>query len=129
MTTQEKIKLRNKARADFEGKEYRCEIIFDVSFNFLDSGEIYFTLFNENMDNIYGFAHGHYDRTLKQCSKPFPKDGFSIYLNDELIFAGVNFLCRYISSHHECNFSCDLEEYPEVTVQQIKDEAKRILEL
>ena len=132
MTTAEKIQLRDKARADFEGKIYKGEFIFETGFNVLDSGEVHFTLFDENINNIYSFAHGHYDRALKQCSKPFPKDGFSIRLDDNK--TEIYNLASYVAKSNNCKWSETPDEpiyeaFTEVTIQELKDEAKRILEL
>lgn len=132
MTTAEKIQLRDKARRDFEGKLYKGKLIFEVGFNVLDSGEVHFTIFDENMCNIYSFAQGHYDRTLKQCTKPFPKDGFSIRLDDNR--AEIYNLASYVAKSNNCKWSETPDEpiheaFPQVTIQELKDEAKRILEL
>ena len=142
MTTKEKIQLRDKARADFEGKLYKGKLIYEASIVFKNSdkgGAFCSTQINLiGFDNklIYDFDDYLYNNTLTQCSKPFPRDGFSIRLKDNEVYSGIYYLSKYVSIHLKCGMSVLNENvntektlYTEVTLQQIKDEAKRILEL
>ena len=134
MTTQEKIALRDKSRKDFEGKIYKNNFIFEISISIFDSGEVHIVLFNVHMDRIYNFNVSQYDKILSQCEKPFPKEGFSIRLKDDEIFKGMYNLCKYISLHLGCSMSVLNENvntektlYPEVTLEEVKKEAIRII--
>ncbi len=136
MTLQEKIKLRDKARAEFEGKEYDGKLIFEVVFGIseYDSESIRFTLFDQYDNDILEFIDYNYDKVLKKCVKPFPKDGF--YINDRN--GKYKHLASYVCRSLGCQYNHLIEhnidsgyfiKLPEVTIQELKEEAKRIIEL
>lgn len=135
MTTQEKIALRNKARRDFEGRTYEGDLICQVLVSELKvSNTILIEFLNFESRYLNNFTLEDYDKVLSQCEKPFPKDGFSIRLKDDEIFKGVYNLCKYISLHLGCSMSVLNENvntektlYPEVTLEEIKKEAIRII--
>ena len=134
------IELRDKARKDFEGKELDGKVIFQI---FIDDWSNYNSLYLKAENNFIikeiPFSHKfemmdlfqeEYNNILKQCRKPFPKHGFCINLSkDKETF--IN-LCGYIAKTHRCNwidlsFSPEEKRFPEVTTQELKDEAVRIL--
>ena len=125
MTTQEKTALRDKARKDFEGRIYDNTFIFEIGISIFDSGEVHVVLYNENMNTVYNFNVCKYDEILALCKKPFPKDGFSINIAKN----EAHELSKYIANHHKCRWSCDVELklFPEVTLEELKKEAIRII--
>lgn len=119
--------LRDKVRKDFEDKVFDGETIFFTAIRF-DENKIY--LYDERGSYFHFFNFDKYEKTLSQCRKPFPKDGFCINLSkDKEVF--IN-LCGYIAKTHKCNwidlsFSPEEKRFTEVTIQELKDEAVRIL--
>jgi len=125
MINQEEISFRDKARKDFEGKEYKGQVIFQIITTFNDCGA--FSLRSECNENLAGnkwFQFIEYDEILSQCKKPFPKDGFTL---EDAYDKNNSKLAHYVCSFHGCNHNYD--NFPLVTLQELKDEAKRIIDL
>ncbi len=131
MTDQEKIAFRDKARKDFEGKEYQGEAIFQVEVEPENKEQI---LLLRNYDQSYvgpceWYSLNDYDNVLAQCEKPFPKDGFCVGKSEVLtkeLRAMMSCICRF----HECSWSQELSimsfDTPLVSIEQIKTEFERI---
>jgi len=130
MTDQEKIAFRDKARKDFEGKEINGRVIYQVLIDFDNSGYPFSLRSSDNV-NLVDFKYfplEDYDKILSQCKKPFPRDGFTLNKPYPQWTKEERFTMTYVREYH--GLSCyKFEQEPTITLQELKDEAKRIIEL
>ena len=121
MERQEKIKRRDEVRALFEGKVYEGEFILEASMS-IDGNTVY--LCDIHMHDLTDFPYSEREEFAKKCYKEFPKNGFTL---ENAYDKNNSKLAHYVCSFHGCNHNYD--NFPLVTLQELKDEAKRIIDL